>query len=85
MKINFVGEDSDDDPTHVTQILSKESVDTLLETIKRLQQYSSAASSSNSSQNGNGDTDLNMLFSVKVSRLIYFPSIFVTLLLPCIL
>lgn len=57
IKINYAGEDSDEDPTHIGQILSKESVDKVLETIAQLQQYSLKPA---------GDTDLNMLFSVKV-------------------
>lgn len=57
IKVNFAGEDSDDDPTSVHQILAKESVETLLETIHHLQKFSTTPS---------GDSDLNMLFSVKV-------------------
>jgi len=56
IKINFAGEDSDEDPTNVRQILATESVDTLLETIGKLKMYSGTTG---------GDNDLNMLFSVK--------------------
>lgn len=64
IKVNFAGEDSDDDPTSVSQILAKESVETLLETIHQLQKFSTTPS---------GDSDLNMLFSVKE---IYFHDAF---------
>lgn len=56
IKVTFAGEDSDDDPTHLSQILSKESVTELLEVIHKLRDYSV-----NRSEN-----DLNMLFSLKV-------------------
>ncbi len=57
IKVNYSVEDSDDDPVHVNQILTKESVDSLLETITKLQKHTQVPA---------GDTDLNMLFAIKV-------------------
>lgn len=56
IKVNFAGEDSDDDPTHISQILNNDSVKELLEVIHKLIECSV-----NRSEN-----DFNMLFSVKV-------------------
>jgi hypothetical protein len=60
MKINLSNPNDDDneeeDPTHLSQILSQESVVEVLDTIHQLQEVSI-----NRSEN-----DLNMLFSVKV-------------------
>lgn len=65
IKVNFAGEDSDsdDDPSHINQILAKESVNEVLDTIAKLREYSI-----NRSEN-----DLNMLFSVKVNSQPYQP------------
>lgn len=57
IKINSTSEDSDEDPTHLNQILTKESVDSVIETIAKLQKYTQTPTS---------DTDLNMLFAIKV-------------------
>lgn len=58
MKINFTSDDIDEDPTHLSQLLSKESVVEVLDSVTRLQQSCLAM---------NNDNELNMLFSVKVS------------------
>jgi hypothetical protein len=52
-----LGEDSDEDPTHISQILTKESVDGLLHAIAKLERLSSSQLQ---------EHDLNLLFSVKV-------------------
>lgn len=62
IKVNFAGEDSDDDPTHISQILNKESVDEVLQTINKLKECTV----------NRCENDLNMLFSVKVSLFLMF-------------
>ena len=57
IKINLTTEDSDEDPTHINQILTKDSVDSVIETIAKLQKHTQTPTS---------DTDLNMLFAIKV-------------------
>eukprot|EP01039_Chlorochromonas_danica_P009032 gene9032-9968_t len=54
--IKIIGEDSDEDPVHLSQILAKESVDSVLDAIARLKVMSS---------NKTTENDLNLLFSVK--------------------
>eukprot|EP01036_Dinobryon_divergens_P029608 gene29608-38730_t len=56
IKINLSGEESDEDPTHISQILNTESAQTVLEAITQLKKYSSTQSN---------DGDANMVFSAK--------------------
>ena len=58
IKINLSGEESDEDPTHISQILNTESAQTVLEAISQLKKYSSTQT--------NNDGDANMVFSAKV-------------------
>jgi hypothetical protein len=61
IKINFSGkEESDDDPIHISQILSPESVDNVLQTIDDIVKMHNKQRFS---------PDYNMLFSAKVGRL----------------
>ena len=57
IKINLSGEESDEDPTHISQILNTESAQTVLEAITQLKKFSSTQSN---------DGDANMVFSAKV-------------------
>lgn len=57
VKINMSGEDSDEDPTHISQILSEASVSAVLEAIQQLSKYTS-----NQLEN-----ESNMVFSSKVN------------------
>lgn len=56
IKINLSGEESDEDPTHISQILNTESAQTVLEAISQLKKYSSTQTN---------DCDANMVFSAK--------------------
>ena len=63
VKINMSGDDSDEDPTHISQILSEASVSAILDAISQLSKYTS----------NQVDCESNMVFSSKVE--IYFKSI----------
>lgn len=63
VKINMFGEDSDEDPTHISQILSETSVTAVLEAIHQLSKYTS-----NQLEN-----ESNMVFS---SKEVYFHDAF---------
>jgi hypothetical protein len=59
IKINLSGEENDEDPTHICQILSEISVKSVLEAILQLKKHSTSQS---------GDGESNMVFSAKVIK-----------------
>lgn len=65
VKVSNVDESSDEDPTHLNQILTPESVDTAIETIKKLQKECAAGSINGSGTGSNSDSSYGKVSEVQ--------------------